>query len=186
VATLLPFMVFDARGVMAIPRYQSLPGFGGPSLLLQPGLVHNYLLVGHPVAANAVSTWLLNHGGLPTVAGLLVAAALLAWRRTPPVTAAVLVWLTVYVFTAGFFFQYLVWGLPFFLLAEHRLAVLWVSAVESVAIAIVYLELHSELTVRVFQVAMAGLYLSLLVAWVVLAWRVVRDREPQPRSALNS
>jgi hypothetical protein len=54
------------------------------------------------------------------VAVALTAVAALTARRFPdwsPAERASLLWLTFYIVTPVFFFQYLVWGLPFLLLA---------------------------------------------------------------------
>jgi hypothetical protein len=43
VLMILPFLVADPNGVMTLSHYQSLPGFGGLSLLIQPDLANGFL-----------------------------------------------------------------------------------------------------------------------------------------------
>jgi hypothetical protein len=59
-----------------------------------------------------------------TGVALVCAAGLLARFRPPAVLAAVLLWLTVWVFGVTFFLQYLVWGLPFLIMAGYLRQVL--------------------------------------------------------------
>lgn len=176
---LMPFALADPGGVLSITHYQSLPGFGGYSLLLQPNLANDYLQVGPHVAPSAVSTWVLAHGGLTTLAGLGIVTPFLWLRRTPPIRGAVIMWLTVYAFTGGFFFQYLVWGVPFMVLAGYRLPVAALLSLACIPEAVVYLQLQSGIAVRMFQFGMAGMYLLFVAAWALMLGRELR-RSPGP------
>lgn len=164
--TLMPFLYKDPASLMAILRYQSLPGFGGLSLLLQPELARNYLHIGQAANPTGTSLWLRDHGGVMTLSVVAAMAVLIAVRRVPPVPAAVLIWLTVYAFGGGFFFQYLVWGIPFFLMAGRRREALLLLLVATVPEAVLFLALKSELYLRVFQGSMIGIYFGLLAAWL--------------------
>jgi hypothetical protein len=151
---LFPFAIVDPIGVTAITRYQSVPGFGGLSLLVQLDLARNYLHVGAPAVASALG------------AGLLL-------KKAPPTVAAVLIILALYVFGGGFFFQYLIWGLPFFLLAGHRRAVTALMILAAVPEAIVYFEIQSDLAVHVFQAFMIVMYFGFVVAFLAVGRRAV-------------
>jgi hypothetical protein len=53
----------------------------------------------------------------------VVAAALLWRRRVPALHAASFIWLVVFVVNPNFSYQYLIWGLPFFIAAGYLEAV---------------------------------------------------------------
>ncbi|MGI8865000.1 MAG: glycosyltransferase 87 family protein [Solirubrobacteraceae bacterium] len=126
---LAPFLVADSSGALGIRHYAGAPGMGGLSLVLQPNLAQLWLT--RPVAPNHVISWLfVKH---PTVLNLatITAFAGYAWRFRPaPRPAAAVLWLMVLAFGSGFFFQYLIWVLPFLLLAGHiRAATLLQAAI---------------------------------------------------------
>ena len=50
----------------------------------------------------------------------IAATLVVCWsRRVPPLETAALMWLAVFVFNPNFAYQYMVWGLPFFLAAGY-------------------------------------------------------------------
>lgn len=115
-ALLAPFAFADPDDVLSILGYSGGLGMGGVSLVLQPSLAELWLR-GAAFQPSAVTQALLDHGSLVSALALVAVGAFLIRSRTSAATAAVVVWLAVYVLATGFFFQYLVWGLPFFLLA---------------------------------------------------------------------
>ena len=130
-ATFLPFLAADASGVAGLRHYHGAPGLGGLSLVLQPGLAQRWLT--HVVAPTRLTTWLfISHPGLLNAAVIFLVAGWSALRRPDPRTAAVVLWLAVLAFGSGFFFQYLVWVLPFLLLARQ----LWATAVAQALVAV--------------------------------------------------
>jgi hypothetical protein len=114
--TVLPFLIADSSGVDGVRHYAGSPGLGGMSLVLQPDLAKRWLT--QWVNPTSLTRWLfIDHAG-PYNALVIAAFGLYAWRFRPsPRMAAALLWLVVLAFGSGFFFQYLVWGIPFFLLA---------------------------------------------------------------------
>jgi hypothetical protein len=170
---ILPFLVADPNGVMTLSHYQSLPGFGGLSLLIQPDLANGFLATGQ-VDYSSASRLLVRYGGFLTIFALAVVAPLLFWRRTRATEAAALVWLTIYVFAPGFFFPYLVWSLPFLLLLGKTREVLVLMLVVAVPQFILYHHARPGTEVRIFQVMMIGLYLLLSVEWVRELIRALR------------
>lgn len=116
VVALLPFVIADPAPPLTALRYHGVPGSGGLSVVLQPGLgveyVHDrpyhYSSIGHAIL----------HAGPAAGALAIIAVTLVVVvpRRLPAATAAALLWLTVFVFTGNFSLQYLVWLLPFMLL----------------------------------------------------------------------
>jgi hypothetical protein len=119
VLALAPFLAADHAGVLHALRYRGAPGLGGISLLVQPALATNWLTNAPGWHLTSISRAVNDYGGVLTAAALLAAGVLLMRHRVSAFPAAVIVWLTVYAFSANFFIQYLVWGLPFFLMAGH-------------------------------------------------------------------
>lgn len=116
VLSLAPFLLADLHGVLGIRHYAGSPGLGGLSLVLQPDLAQLWLT--RPVRLNGAEQWLfLHHAGLLNGLIVLVLAAYGALRRPSPRVAAAVLWLVVLAFGSGFFFQYMVWALPFLVLA---------------------------------------------------------------------
>ncbi len=117
VLVLLPwfFLNFDSLKKL---NYKGYPGAGGLSLALQPSLPRAFL-TGAAVTYNGAIEK-LNDIGTPI---LFVALGLLGlyliFSRVSVERSAVLLWLTAFVFLPSFFFQYVTWGLPFFLMAGY-------------------------------------------------------------------
>jgi len=114
----VPFVVADFDGTLDSLRYRGIPGIGGISLLVQPSLAESWLST-FEFDFNGASEWLRDHGSLITFGALAALAVHLLRRRPPATDGAVLMWLVVYVFGVNFAFQYLPWGLPFFLMAGY-------------------------------------------------------------------
>ena len=114
---LLPFLWHDLSTVREAISYSGVPGVGGLSLVVQPTLADNWFGDGGRQASELTfRLWDANR--LVLAVALLGAAVVLFRRKLAPVDAAVLIWLVVYVAGSNFFFQYVVWGLPFLLLAD--------------------------------------------------------------------
>ena len=137
-ALLAPFAIADADGVTGLADYAGAPGLGGISLLVQPDLAGKWL-EDTLRTLSGPSQELFDHGSALSGAALLAAGGVLLRFRTPPRVAAVVVWLTVWVFGAGFFFQYLVWGLPFIVLCGWLRAAVALQAVVLVPLLLFYL-----------------------------------------------
>lgn len=163
---LAPFLVADAHGVVYALRYSGVPGLGGLSLLAQPDYPIYWLSHG-PYGPNAVilalykTPWIL-------AAGLLALLAVMVRRRTPPLQALVLVWLTVYVLSFNFFLQYLVWGIPFFLLYGAVRKVVALELALAPAIVVAYLAEAPRTLVWTFYTA------PLIAAWAAFAVSLFR------------
>jgi hypothetical protein len=175
VLSVLPFLVADPA-----PTWQSLthnygvPGIGGLSLLLQPGLVHT-TVHGEFGFPNALNAWFYERQNW--IVGLSVlASALFAYRkRLQPIPAAALIWLTVYVSNFNWSYQYFVWGLPFFLLAG------WSARVAAIQLAL--LLPAAELYFRFGVPGLTWVYLPLVTCvwtgctlWLIAT--IVRLRTP--------
>jgi hypothetical protein len=116
---LAPFLIADGADTLAALRgHRALLGLGGISLLAQPELARAWLLGENVTLSGVSSAFAIHQMGI--VAALMAPlAALLIWRRVPPALAATLLWLAFLVLAPGFAFQYVVWGLPFALMAGY-------------------------------------------------------------------
>ena len=117
VVTLAPFIVADAAGVVRALGYGGIPGQGGLTLMVDPNLAHHFVQNKPGVEPNAIVLFLNGNGTILTGLTLLAVAATAAYRRMGTRETALILWLTFYVLGTGFSMQYVVWGLPFFLLA---------------------------------------------------------------------
>jgi len=116
VVTVAPFALVTPRAARIALTYHGLPGVGGLSLLVQPAFAlawyHN-----QSVALSSLEKDAMHVSGDVTVAAiLLVMAACWRWRPAPAIGAS-LMYLAVYVFGVNYLLQYVVWILPFLLLA---------------------------------------------------------------------
>lgn len=169
-----PFLAADADGVFDSLRYAGAPGLGGLSLVVQPALADSWLKE-LPLDFTGATRALYDGGTVVMAAGLGALAAFLLRFRPPALQAVVLLWLTVYVFNPNFFMQYLVWGLPFFLIAGH----LWKVAALQVALLPATVILfarpwESDVPTVVYVATM----LPLWVVWVVALVLSARDAAP--------
>ena len=177
--SLAPFLIADSAAVLELRHYQGSPGMGGLTLVLQPDLAQIWL--SRFVAINPVVKWVsIDHAG-PYNLAILAAYGLYAWRYRPePRTAAALLWLVVLAFGSGFFFQYLVWGLPFFLLGGYLLATAILQVVVAVPMIIYFTgpRAGSDSVAYVYVPLMLVVWLMWAVGAGVLARRGARDPRP--------
>jgi hypothetical protein len=173
--TLVPFLVADSSGVLGLRHYTGVPGLGGLSLVLQPDLAQNWLT--HPAAPSALTVWLSVHHASLENGAVIVAFALYCLRfRAEPRTAAALLWLVILAFGSGFFFQYLVWVMPFLLLAGQLRTMALLQAMVTVPMLIFYLgPWHADAIVYVYVAIM----LLVWAGWVLDAGVLIR----RPRAA---
>ena len=174
-AAAAPFLLSDADGVARILEYQGLPGAGGLTMILQPELLSRWLADEPVLDMNALVQWVYNHNGAVMAVLLGCIAPFLVWARADPIRAAILIWLALYAFGPGFFFQYLVWGLPFFLMAGYlrQTVVLQLSLV--VPIVLLYREVTGAAAEVAYFVFMAGVWLAFVAAFALVARQLVRS-----------
>jgi hypothetical protein len=169
-AALAPFLVADGAGVVRALGYGGIPGQGGVTMLLDPGMTRYWVHNEPGVGPNGIVAFLSDHGSLLTGAVLLAAAAFAARRRMGPRHAAVLLWLTFYVLGTGFAFQYAIWGLPFLLLAGR---LRWAFALQAgllVPMLVYYLgPFRMDALLPVYYVLMALVWAGLATALVMTA-----------------
>lgn len=177
---LVPWIVFDPDGVTTLADYGGPPGAGGISLAAQPGLAERWL-TDDPWRFSEVTQFLVDHSFVLNAAALAAVAAAL-WRlRPPPVEGALLLWLAVYAVGTGFFLQYLVWGLPFMLMAGYLRAALALQAAVLVPTFLFYLAPWEDRTVL-------AVYAPLMIAvWVgIVAGALVLVRDLAVRQAAGA
>lgn len=113
-----PFFLADPRGALSVLEYQSIPGQGGLSMILQPSLaLARFAGEEPPDGLNALNDALDAVAPLLVAAGVMAVALLVARRRPQPAEAIAALILAVFVISPNFLFGYLIWILPFALLA---------------------------------------------------------------------
>lgn len=177
VISFAPFAIAGTLPSAHVLSYRGLPGVGDLSLAAQPNLAELALGVRSP-GASSLTQLLIKHGNLVIAAGLLMVAAVSFRSRAPAPKLAALLWLAVYAFGVNFFFQYLVWGLPFFLMAGYVRSVLVAQLVLIVPTLLFYLgPWHGVGFAEVYAVTMIGLWAFAVWAFFALSWRLVQRRE---------
>jgi hypothetical protein len=178
---LAPFFFADAGAVREALSYNGLPGLGGASLVLDPSapLTAFGLETREPSKLAATAS---EHSKYVLGPGLAVVGLVLIRRRTEPVLAACVVWLTVYALGINMFNTYVVWGLPFFLLAGYlwQTALLQLWLFPALVLSYVLIPARDVVTLHPWEVwvfytvPMIGLWIALTVAFVRLLRRQAR------------
>jgi hypothetical protein len=166
--------------------YTGVPGWGGLSLVVDPGLGWHWMTAsarlfppysGATRALQDASSWI-------TLLVLIVYSGFVLRYRPAPIDAAVLLWLGIYAFSPNFFLNYLVWGLPFFIMAGYLAQVAVLQAVLVVPTVAYYLTLSAGAPATFDGIAYVPIMIGLWVFWVVatlgVAARIVRRRDSSP------
>jgi hypothetical protein len=116
---LSPWLAWDLDGTVdALTANQGVPGFGGLSAFVQPSLTRYWsALDSAPPAISAAILRVTDVQNLLVGGTVLAVAAVGLVRRVRPLDGLVLLWLTVLAVNPNFAYQYVVWALPFLLLA---------------------------------------------------------------------
>ena len=173
-----PYLIADPDGVLALRHYQGLAGLGGLSLVTDPGLVEVWLRdrPGFELRdPTALGEFTAQNAGEITVLAVLAVALLLFRYRPAPIDAAVLLWLTVYALSPNFLMQYMVWGLPFFIMGGYLREVAIVQLVLVPAIMVYYLAPFEDpsLATAVYVPSLIALWAFWVVALVTVIRRVL-------------
>jgi hypothetical protein len=176
----LPFYLAERHGFTQAISYSGAGSRGGLSLVLDPGFAvtrrtdTGAYWLGH---ANAVATWLSNHSGAVIAVALLLFVVFALRYRPEPLEATMLLWLTLFAFSPNFFLQYLVWALPFFIMAGFLWQVAALQAALIPALVITYLNLPtSRPEATVYVVSMFALWVFWVLALVAMARHLTRQR----------
>lgn len=174
-----PFLAADAEGVRRAIGYSGSPGAGGLSMLLQPGIVEYRLgdALGS-VRFNGPSSFFYDFGGVMALLALAGTSLLLLLKRPEPVLGALLLIVTMYVFAPNNYLHYVVWCLPFLVMAGWtRLAAL-IAAWMLIPSAIAYWAADPDLA-PLYILSMAILY----AGWIALGVMLLRTIRPRGASA---
>ena len=177
---LSPWLAVEMQATLDALRYNGLPGLGGLSLLAQPGLA-DYWIRGMPVELSGLTTTLIEWRAPLTAAGLGAVGVILLRRRPEPATGTLLVYLGIFVFGLNFGPRYLLWALPFALMAGWLREAALLQAVTVVAAAML---VAAPFEAGWVPVVFAFIMLSLLVAfavWLVALAAGAGSRAPPER-----
>ena len=181
----LPFYLAEPAGFKDAISYSGLPSRGGLSLITDPGFAADrrtsevLTFLGKP---NGVASWLSHHSGLITFVVLIGLAAFLFRYRSAPIDGIILLWLAIFVFSPNFLLQYLVWLLPFAIMAGYLREVAALQLAMILPLVITYL--HVSATPRAAAIAYVVAMICLWAFWVAalttVARRIVRGRRSHP------
>jgi hypothetical protein len=166
----VPFLLADTEGVRRAVGYSGSPGASGLSMLLQPGIVEYRLgdALGS-VTFNDTSAFFYDHGGQIALLALAATSALLLVKRPEPVLGALLLIVTMYVFATNNYLHYVVWCMPFLVMAGYTRIAALIAAWMLIPSWIAYWAAEPDLA-PVYIVAMTALY----VGWIALGVMLLR------------
>lgn len=185
---LVPLGILWASGVdlTRVTGYTGVPGWGSLSLILDPGLGWDNLTVGPPPLLSSSSSELtrgLHDAASWITLGTLVAYTVFVFRYRPAlIDAAVLLWLVIYAFSPNFFLTYLVWGLPFFIMAGYLIEVALLQAILVIPTAAYYASLWpapGTLAGIAYVPIMIALWVFWICATAVVAIRIAKRHDPE-------
>jgi energy-coupling factor transporter transmembrane protein EcfT len=123
---------------------------------------------------------MLRRQNLIVAVAVLMAGAYAYRRRLDAITAAALIFLVIYVANPNWFYQYMIWGLPFFLLAGRRLEVAAVQLVLALPAAELYFHFGLPTLEWLYVPLVDIVWCGFAAATVVL---VLRTRSSRPAIA---
>jgi hypothetical protein len=184
-ALVIPGLVlvpFWAAGIdlHRVTGYTGVPGWGGLSLVLHPALGWHLMTPGGAIQhVTGFSAGLQEASRWITAATLVAYTAFIVRFRPALIDAAVLLWLAIFAFSPNFFSNYLVWALPFFIMAGYLVETAALQVFIVVPTVAYYLDRWPPLTAGMgvaYVPFMFGLWLMLFGATVALAARIVGSR----------
>ena len=182
----LPFFLAEPGGFRHGPlSYSGVPSRGGLSLIADPAFAAarrtdiSLVYSGEP---SALARWISHANGPITVLVLILVAAFLYRYRPALIDSVVLLWLAVFVFSPNFLLQYLIWALPFFIMAGYlkEVAVLQIALIPALIITYVNISALSDRAADAYVAMMICLWLFWVVALVTVAARVIRESGRHP------
>jgi uncharacterized membrane protein len=182
----LPFFLAEPSGFRHGPlSYSGVPSRGGLSLVADPAFAaarRTDISLTFSAEPSAIAKWISHANGPLTVLVLVLLAAFLYRYRPALIDAMVLLWLAVFVFSPNFLLQYLVWALPFFIMAGYlkEVAVLQIAMVPALIITYITPSALSDRAADLYVAMMIGLWVFWVVALVTVAARVARDCARHP------
>jgi hypothetical protein len=184
-----PYWVAGTLPPGRVLTYHGIPGAGDLSLVAQPDLAKLALGLSNP-SESGITQFLYVHGTVIVVCGLLVVAAVGARARPAAASMAALLWLGVYAFGVNFFYQYVVWGLPFFLMAGFVRSVLVVQLALLPGALLFYLRpWHDANLAIVYATLMIAIWTVTVIVFVILGrrlWRTETSRRDGHRELVGA
>jgi hypothetical protein len=161
----LPFLLAEPHGYRSVISYTGVPGRGGLSLLIDPGFAADrrlspvLALVGTP---NDLADWISHNSGWITLIVLAAVALILVRYRPAPIDGIVILWLAVFVFSPNFLLQYLIWALPFFIMAGYlrETGILQLAVIPVLVITYLSFEAMTRGLADAYVAMMIGLWAS--------------------------
>jgi hypothetical protein len=169
-----------------------VPGFGGLSAFVQPSLTRYWgVYEGSPPEISSAISQLVDVQRTVVAAGVIAAAALLWRRRITALHAASYLFLVTFVVNPNFAYQYLIWGLPFFVAAGYLKQTALLQA--AILPATLWLYWRPGLAAEgwAYLVAIQVVWIGLVVVLVMETWKLLRApqierRAPAPRRAVSA
>jgi hypothetical protein len=176
-----------------VTGYVGVPAWGSLSLVLDPARAWHNIAVGADISPTGGLAGDLQGAARWITLGALVAYAGFIFRYRPAlIDAAVLLWLAIFTFSPDFFLTYLVWGLPFFIMAGYLIEVAVLQAVLVVPTVAYYLSLWpspSTAAAIAYVPFMFALWIFFACATIFLVARIATRRaayEPEAQRPLVS
>lgn len=179
---LIPFFLTDHRGVLLLGSYHGVIGLGGISLFVQPTLARTWLYTGKLGGVSPLNIAIAHYGAIATGVAVLSVGALLFWKRVPAAQGCAMLWLTVLCLGTGFSFQYLCWGIPFFLMSGWLGGVLLLEAAFAVPLALFDGWTRPAHRAAIYLLTTAVAWCGLLVALAWSTYAMVRTGTAQSMS----
>jgi uncharacterized membrane protein len=156
-----PYVVHDGLHWFHNLNYNGGIGLGSLSLVAQPDLALNWLHLGS-TPISSFSNHLHNVARVVAAVGVLGTFAVV-WRgRAWAPLAATMLFLAIYAFGVTFFMQYMVWGLPFMLMAGYLWQALALEALLLAPVWVIYHGVTHAWAGTVFYIV------PMLLVWAVL------------------
>lgn len=163
VAAIAPYVITDAHHTLSALDYPSVGAAGGLGLI-------------STTTPNPVVDAIRDLGTVWNALWIGATGLLLLRFRPPPMRAATIVWLALFVFGTGFYMHYLVWGVPFLLLDGALLIAAAVQALTLAPLIVTYGGLFgSSVANRAFDVPMLALWALFVVLLAERAATAIRD-----------
>jgi hypothetical protein len=181
---LLPFLVANGPDtVHALRTNRGIPGFNGVSLLMYEPSLASFWRDTVGFEPKRVVDFLTDIQQALVLVAVAATAVLLWLRRTEPVHGAVILWLAILAANPNPAWHYLVWGLPFFIMAGHLVEVAVFQAIAAVPLVLFYQPdgVRGAVLDWVYTPLALALYAALVVALVLAVRAVLRGSRSSPR-----
>lgn len=179
-ASILPWLLLEPRlTIDGLTANKGVPGFAGLSAFVQPDLTRAWATLEGNIAPSEAIKALTDVQNVIVAVAALATGALLYVRRATPLVAATVIWLVVYAVNPNFTFQYLVWGLPFFLAAGYLREVALFTVIATAAAFLLYFRPDLNDDGWTYYVLAQAVWLTLVATAVRWLIRVMRGDAPR-------